>query len=250
MFGVKTPLDPEKFLHRFLPTAKARGFQVETFATINGLDLPAFTKLAAADAPRIYISSGIHGDEPAGPEALLALLESGELDERASWWLVPVINPTGLALGTREDAAGHDLNRDFKDLRSAEIAGLVGWLKRLPNFDATWCLHEDWEALGFYLYELNPTNRPTLAPAMLKAVGKLMPIEVAELIDGRPIAEPGIIRPVNDPLERVDWPEAVYLRACNTSLSYTLETPSALPMALRVAAQVAAVRAGLGALLR
>ncbi|MFH1498246.1 MAG: M14 family metallocarboxypeptidase, partial [Verrucomicrobiota bacterium] len=205
---------------------------------------------ADPDAPRIYLSAGIHGDEPAGPETLLALLESGDFDDRAGWWLVPVINPSGLTLGTREDAGGRDLNRDFKDLRTPEVAGLVGWLRGQPDFTACWCLHEDWEAQGFYLYELNPKDRPTLAPAMLAAAGQLMPIEAGDMIDGRPVAGPGIIRPVNDPLERVDWPEAIYLRAHHTSLSYTLETPTGLPLEQRVAAHTAAVRAGLGTLLR
>ncbi|MFH1499217.1 MAG: M14 family metallocarboxypeptidase [Verrucomicrobiota bacterium] len=250
MFGVKTPLDPERFLQRFLKAAEDRGFRADWFARINGLDLPALSRPAVRpDAPRIYLSAGIHGDEPAGMEALLALLESGEFDDRAGWWLVPVINPAGLALGTRDDALGRDLNRDFKDLRTPEVAGLVGWLRRQPDFTACGCLHEDWEAQGFYLYELNPDDRPTLAPAMLAAAGQLMPIEAGDMIDGRPVAEPGIIRPVNDPLERVDWPEAIYLRAHHTSLSYTLETPSGLPLGQRVAALTAAVRAGLHALL-
>lgn len=247
--GVKAPLDPQTFLTRFLAAAELRGFRAETFARVDGLDLPALTKPAKdAAAPRIYISTGIHGDEPAGPAALLELLESGEFDDRAGWWLVPVINPVGLARGTRDDATGRDLNRDFKDLRTPEVAGLVAWLRRQPEFTACWCLHEDWEAKGFYLYELNPDNRPTLAPAMLSAAGRLMPIEEAETIDGRLSAAPGIIRPVNDPLERVDWPEAIYLRAHHTSLSYTLETPSGLPLGQRVAALVAAVRAGLACL--
>ena len=250
MSGVKTTLDPQAFLARLRNAASPRGFREEIFACIDGLALPAFVRESGApEKPRIYLSAGIHGDEPAGPEAMLALLESGEFDERADWWLVPLINPTGFVQGTRENAAGVDLNRDFKDCRTAEVAGLVEWLRRQPDFTASWCLHEDWEALGFYLYELNPENRPTLAPAMLAAAERLLPIEQAATIDGRPAAEPGIIRPVNDPLERVDWPEAIYLRAHHTALSYTLETPSMLPLADRVAAQMAAVRAGLAELL-
>ena len=29
------------------------------------------------------------------------------------------------------------------------------WLARQPNFDLAVCVHEDWESVGFYLYELN-----------------------------------------------------------------------------------------------
>lgn len=247
--GVKTTLDPADFLARVLAAATARGFRVEPFAEIDGLSLCALVREATPDKPRIYISTGIHGDEPAGPEALLAMLLAGDFDERAGWWLVPMINPTGHAVGTRENAVGADLNRDFKDTRHPEVAGLVAWLRRQPEFLASWCLHEDWEATGFYLYELNPQNRPTLAPVMLEAAARHVPIENAAVIDGRPSDAPGIIRPANDPLLRDQWPEAIYLRAHHTSLSYTLESPSMLPLAQRVAAQVAAVRAGLAALL-
>jgi len=67
-----------------------------------------------------------------------------------------------------------------------------------------------------------------------------LPIDIADVIDGRPAAG-GIIRPEGDPAKRELWPEAIYLRAHHTGLAYTLETPSALPLAQRLAAQVAAV---------
>ena len=51
----------------------------------------------------------------------------------------------------------------------------------------------------------------------------------------------GIIRPVSDPLMRENWPEAIYLRAHHTQLGYTLETPSAFPLAQRIATMRAAV---------
>ena len=74
----------------------------------------------------------------------------------------------------------------------------LDWLKRQPRFDLTLLLHEDWEANGFYLYELNPTARPSLAAAMIEAVRPVCAIDTATTIDGRPIAEPGIIRPTDD----------------------------------------------------
>jgi hypothetical protein len=49
-------------------------------------------------------------------------------------------------------------------------------------------------------------------------------------------------------LLRETWPEAIYLRAHHTTLSYTLETPSAFPLAQRIAALRAAVEAALASL--
>ncbi len=245
-----SPIDPAALVARFAAAARPAGFRVEPFGEYAGCPLVALTKRTPGSRPRIYLSAGIHGDEPAPPLALLRLLEAGIFDERATWFLCPLLNPAGFLRGTRENAHGLDLNRDYKDLRSAEIRAHAAWLERQPNFDLTLCVHEDWEATGFYLYELNPSGRPTLAPAMLAAARIVCPIDPATVIDGRPVDLPGVIRPVSDPLMRETWPEAIYLRAHHTALSYTIESPSAFPLEQRVAALCAAITAALTELIR
>lgn len=233
--------EPRALAAEFEVAARAAGFRLEAFGEIAGFPLFALTKRTPGPRPRIYLSAGIHGDEPAPPLALLELLRAGGFDDRATWFICPLLNPIGFTLGTRENAGKVDLNRDYKDLRSAEIAAHVAWLRRQPNFDLVLCLHEDWESTGYYLYELNPLNRPSLAVPMLEAVVRVCPIDPSQTIDGRDVAAPGIIRPVSDPLQRETWPESIYLRAHHTTLSYTLESPSALPLAQRIAAHRAAV---------
>ena len=230
---------------RLQTAGRAAGFRVESFGEIGGCPLFALTKRTPGPRPRIYLSGGIHGDEPAPPRALLELIEAGVFDTRATWFLCPLLNPIGLSRGIRENAGGLDLNRDYKDLHSAEITAHVRWLRRQPNFDLTLCVHEDWESKGFYLYELNLLHRRSLAPVIIAAVAPVCLIETAAVIDGRRADAPGIIRPVSDPLLRETWPEAIYLRAHHTPLSYTLETPSALPLARRIAAHRAAIEAAI-----
>lgn len=234
---------PAELVDRFEAAAPRAGFRVERFGEIAGTPLIALTKRTPGVRPRVYLSAGIHGDEPAPPLALLESLEAGAFDARADWLICPLLNPAGFLRASRENADSVDLNRDYRHLVSAEIRAHVAWLQRQPNFDLALCLHEDWEATGFYLYELNPFARPTLAHAILAAVTPHCPIDPATIIDGREIAEPGIIRPVADPLLRELWPEAVYLRAHHTPRCYTLETPSSLPLAQRIAATRAAVAA-------
>jgi hypothetical protein len=84
---------------------------------------------------------------------------------------------------------------------------------------------------------------------MLDAVAPICPIETATVIDGRTVDEPGIIRPIADPLLRETWPESIYLRAHHTQLGYTIESPSGRPMAQRVAAHGAAIERALGLVL-
>jgi len=244
------PLDPADFLPRFDHAARQAGFGSEAFGEIAGHALRAYTRPAGPDAPAVYVSSGIHGDEPAPPWALLNLIQQGAFDARAAWHLCPLLNPTGFTQRTRENVHGVDLNRDYKQPQTAEIRAHVAWLQRQSRFTASLCLHEDYEAHGFYLYELNPDGRPTLADAVLRSVEPLGPIEASAIIDGRPAEAPGIIRPHNDPLLRENWPEAIYLRHHHTTLSYTFETASLRPLPERIATQMAAVRAALDTLLR
>jgi murein peptide amidase A len=229
------PLDPAALAARFADAGRAAGFRVETFGATGAGPLLALTKRTPGVRPRIYLSAGIHGDEPAAPLALLAMLEAGAFDARAHWFLCPILNPDGLARGIRENAAGLDLNRDYKDLVSAETRAHVGWLRRQPRFDVTLSVHEDWESTGYYLYELNPDQRPSLAEPILTAVAAVCPIDHSPLIDGRE-SRGGILRPVSDPLLRERWPEPIYLRFLHTTLTYTLESPSAFPLAQRLTA--------------
>ena len=243
-------IEPHALAERFSAAARAGGFYVDRFGSARGYPLLALTKPAPTDGrPSVYLSAGIHGDEPASPLALLRLLEAGTFDARASWYLCPLLNPTGLAAGTRENAEGVDLNRDYRHGATIEVAAHIAWLQRQPAFALTLCLHEDWEAKGFYLYELNPEKRPSLAETMIAAAAEVSPIDPSEIIDGRPAAG-GIIRPADDPAGRERWPEAIYLRAHHTSLGYTLESASSLPLEKRVAAlsrtAEAALRLALG----
>jgi protein MpaA len=72
-----------------------------------------------ADTPsslryRLLVFGGIHGDEPASVDAALAW--GAGLDGRdhaADGWLVPAVNPDGLAAGRKNNAADVDLNRNF-----------------------------------------------------------------------------------------------------------------------------------------
>lgn len=238
-------IEISEVLRSILAAAHAHGWSIETLEASPGIRLPVLTRVpqpGSAWNPRIYLSAGIHGDEPAGPLAVLDLLRADRLPTRAWLWCCPCLNPTGFPRNTRESSAGVDLNRDYRHRESPEIRAHAAWLERQPMFDLALCLHEDWEAAGFYVYELNPDNHPSLAPAMIEAARPVCPIDPSEHIDGRE-ARGGIIRPNLDPARRPDWPEAFFLIQNKTRLSYTLEAPSDFPLAVRTAALVAGVAA-------
>jgi len=231
--------------------AVSHGWSTQEISVNQEISLPAFTRPGPVSIgkasqqtrpnPRIYISTGIHGDEPAGPLAVRQLLIENKWPAGLGLWVCPCLNPTGFLHNTRENAHGIDLNRQYLQPQAPETVAHINWLEQQPSFDLCLCLHEDWESYGFYVYELNPDNRPSLAEAIVARVAEVCPIDASELIEGRP-ARHGIIRPNLDPRDRPQWPEAFYLLTYKTRRSYTLEAPSDFPLESRVAALVAGVQ--------
>jgi murein peptide amidase A len=204
--------------------------------------LPAFRRLPANPRRQIYLSSGMHGDEPAGPLAVLELFRQNRWPDDLGLWIIPCLNPSGFLLNRRENADGVDLNRDYRALKTDVVRAHVAWLNQRPRFDLTLLLHEDWESSGFYLYELNPQLQPSISEAIIKKVKEVCPIDTSPVIEGRP-ARNGIICANPDLMKRLDWPEAFYLVHHKTPISYTLEGPSDFSLSTRVKSLVAGVRA-------
>ena len=242
-------IDVRAALREIETAAQTRGWTSEVFHAAEGFNWLALRRTPVSfrqppTARRIYLSAGIHGDEPAAPLAALKLIQENRWPEHAEIFLLPCLNPLGFASNTRENADGIDLNRDYRKPKAAETRAHIAWLERQPDFDLSLCLHEDWESHGFYLYEQNPDNQVSLAEKMIAAVRQVCPVDLSENIEGRP-AQGGIIHPKINHAERPDWPEALYLISHKSRQGYTIEAPSDFPLATRVNALVAAVSAGL-----
>jgi murein peptide amidase A len=69
------------------------------------------------DTIRLGVFATIRGDEPAGAKAIASFLQQLESDPGLSSgyhiYAYPICNPSGLAAGTRRNAAGHDLAAHF-----------------------------------------------------------------------------------------------------------------------------------------
>lgn len=234
--------------------AAAKGWQEERLLAGSERELVCLTRphrtSLSGRALRLYVSAGIHGDEPAGPAALLEIFRKDLWPDAADLWVCPCLNPTGCARTTRENDVGVDLNRDYRRPVTVEVRAHQAWLDRQPEFDGVVCLHEDWESKGFYCYELDPSGRSGLAEAVIASVQKVCPIEDAAVIDGRPATGPGVIRPSVDPASRPLWPEAFHLWQRRRGHSLTLESPSDFPLEVRVDALVAGVTGALEHLMR
>lgn len=236
-------IEIDQVLEEFIGLTAGTDWKPDCIPVGNGRELPAFVRRPEGATRRVYFSAGIHGDEPAGPLALRELLRGGDpWPPEVAGWICPCLNPEGFAANRRENDAGIDLNRDYNRIASAEVAAHVAWLRKQPRFDVAICLHEDWEAAGFYLYELNPDGSPSRAESVIRAVARVCPIDTAPTIEGRS-ARDGIIRATMDQAGLPGWPEPFFLIHEKTRHSYTLEAPSDFPLATRVEATRAAIRA-------
>src|SRR6266481_5329398 len=169
-----------------LVAAQTQGWSVEILKASPKVELLTLFRGPSGNIPRpfrVYISAGIHGDEPAGPLAIRQLLQENQWPEGLDLWLCPCLNPTGFALTRRENDEGADLNREYLNPKAAETRAHIAWLTRQPDFHLSLCLHEDWESHGFYVYELNPDHQPSLAEAMVARVAQVCPIDRSEIIE-------------------------------------------------------------------
>lgn len=206
------------------------------------------TKESIEPKARVFLSAGVHGDEPAPPLALTRLATEKLYRHDVEWTIFPALNPSGLELGTRENADGVDLNRDYKNRDTYEVRCHTRYIEGLegerPYWDLAICLHEDYESKGFYLYCVDDTPMaPEICRHVLARTSEFMEVEAGEEIDGMP-AQNGVILPLevypDIHQSRPDLPEAAYLFKDFARRSYTHETPSSGYIESRISAQVAA----------
>lgn len=224
--------------------------RVETLGTLDwGATSYPFLKITLGHGPqKALLSAGIHGDEPAGVEALCTFLEQKRYEPFLEEWefhILPCINPTGFEMNTRENHAGEDLNRLFKhDRPNPEVTAVQKVFDEGP-FDLDLELHEDVDSPGYYLYQKDRvTPHSPLGRRILSAVEEVMPLNLAEEIEEVP-AERGLLVRLKEPDEMEWWPMALYafVRGCNQI--FTLETACRFSLEQRVAAHLTAIQTAL-----
>ncbi len=127
-------------------------------------------ELGLRERPVVHLTSGVHGDEPAGPWALLSSVEGGLLDSAFAYRIWPCTNPSGYRAGTRVNADGNDVNRSFSESVSTPESRAIMAENRERRFVVAMDLHEDFEAEGFYCYEPVVDGRAPLSEAILEAI--------------------------------------------------------------------------------
>lgn len=157
---------------------------IELIGTAHSYPIHQICLASSADTPRhILITGGMHGDEPAGVEAVLQFLarDNTTLLKNFSFLVIPCINPYGYVHNTRETFGDIDINRAFETEDIAEVTIIKKALGQ-TQFVLAIDFHEDYEANGFYLYEGKRDEKyigPDLAAAA-KAIGPMDPDDPGE----------------------------------------------------------------------
>ncbi len=230
--------------------------RVREVACVNAARTLLCAELGDHSRPSIAIVTGTHGDEPAGPWALLELAESDALDSAFSYRLWPCVNPTGYDARTRTNAEGSDVNRTFGRGGGSPEAKAILTANRDRKFLLSLDLHEDGDAAGFYCYEYGGGEIGRAVIAALDAAA--LPVDPLEatfatagpLDDAACRRERGRI--VADPfaeaaiLGELSYSLAIARHAAQHAL--TFETPAAAAWELRIAIHRTAVCTAIAAL--
>ena len=228
-------------VHRWRALARRAGLRLLPLAVADDLRLFYIETPALAEREGLYLSAGVHGDEPAGTEALLAWAEKHAARLRTLPLLIfPCLNPWGLTHNMRTNSAGLDLNRNFH--RRHPVVTAVRRVVGKRRFAASVNLHEDYDAEGLYLYEV--TRSSGCGEKLIAAAGRDIPHDPRKRIEGR-AARNGLIRRHVTPefFAKFGTPEAIWLYFEHTENALTVETPSEFALERRVAAHVAVLDA-------
>src|ERR1700730_17056843 len=225
---------------RWQSLARKAGLKILGYCTAEGFELFCFISPALTNAGGIYLSAGIHGDEPASTEGLYQWAELyRSILRELPVMIFPCLNPWGLVHNRRTDSENRDLNRCYHLDNIQRINAQIELL-RDRKFRLAMCLHEDYDAQGVYLYEIRK-KLTTFGKELLSAAGYYIPVDARRMIEGRRAQQGWIARRVN-PKRFPILAQGIYVALNQSERTITAETPSKYQLGKRIEAQIAMIQ--------
>ncbi|MFH1462888.1 MAG: M14 family metallocarboxypeptidase [Pseudomonadota bacterium] len=242
------PSDVASLLRGFRAQAQRRGLCVVELGRVGPFPVLLLEPdHPVAGAPCLLLAAGFHGDEPAGCWGLLELLRGApeELFHKANLSFLPVVNPTGLAVGRRGNDQGENPNRGYcppcDDQAEPSREGRI-LLEHLPHLLEAGrlgflSLHEDGEREQFYLYTYEQGEAPgAFTEALRQAEEAFFPCLPDGEVAGSPVRHGVIFRECDGSFEDLLFHDGVPVAAVT-------ETPGRRDFATRVRANRAIAEA-------
>lgn len=219
-------------------------------ANARGLDAPIWRvayRPFQPDLKQVLVLAGLHGNETAGVDCVLALIQRLRSTPGPATLfdmdILPIVNPWGWVHDRPFAPGGVDIASDFSGFDSHEARVLRRFLRE-KRYDLVLDLREDPAADGFYLrqYGMDDSRAAVRTVERVRAAGH--PIE----------HDPGgiLLKPRNGIVATPMWGLTIlrlarrltiaeYIRRGVSSSVFTVVTPATWPLAERVAMQQAAV---------
>lgn len=133
--------------------------------------------------PRLLIVAGFHGEEVAGPLAILKWLKTHDENvwKKIDLSFIPIVNPYGFAKGTRYGESGKKTNAGFCHTKELEgepspegqiLIDSISIIRPLAQ-DGFLSLHEDKSERGYYLYTFEHGPEPgKFTQGLKREIGK------------------------------------------------------------------------------
>lgn len=235
----------------------AAGFPQREVARVpaaeRALPIAHYGPMGTVGGRRLLVVAGVHGNEIAGalaaPRILADLHHHPDAYEGTEVHVIAPANPVGLAQLSRYNAAGCDVNRDFRHFQTPEAAAIRSVMQAVAP-ELLVSLHEGPQD-GFFVIATHSVP-PEIAEATARAVGAAgVPLAVKSFL-GAAIATAGLEREgrlvtLVKRILRIDSLGAYAQRRGIGTL--TTESPwRSTDLERRVAGHLIAVRAAAGAL--
>lgn len=199
--------------------------------------------------PTVFISAGIHGDEPAGIHAVIRFLNNDlhRYVDRFNFVVFPCLNPTGFDAGMHNTASGMNINDHFgKQSDDVVVRAIETKIKSFaPSVVLSFDLHEDnsGDQLGCYVYEMISKTTDHIAHRVLEV---LAPTDICQQpeIYGETNTN-GVIEQNVDESQTALGGLHGYLKAHGAQHVMVIETPSAWPLEKRIQTQLAMIQRGI-----
>lgn len=222
---LKRPDDYSTLSRKWRESANAQNWTLKTLQYSPGNELIYVENHSSTENnPAVYISAGIHGDEPAAPAGLLHWFQIHSY----RWKNIPIIifpclNPEGYDLGIRTNLDGVDLNRQFAEGSVALVSALKKKIQSHPILYAI-TLHEDCGANGIYLYAIARKSLPL--EKHLRNIPTILPVSKDSEIDGL-LSKSGVITLSPEITYFTDMPEIRFIANQHPdSSAVVFETPT------------------------